>query len=748
MGYNFTEDKFFEMESQAINSPREFISSLPHTKNNMQLPRVVISLNLVTAYLALGQYKKAQETLDQIKPELDKSMNHFCLCRYNLLQYQISSYSDTGKERAGKALEAAEKHWQLHRVPSLACMVLVAKCLSGMSDREITQSEDMLQEAMQAASECNYIELMLDVYIAYIQIYHMHNLPDMANRELMLIQEFIDQSRSPNKYAQMLNQQGVILMVVKQYQQAKAALEQAIEIAQAKGYTALLTQIYINLGIGLTRYGDILTGIAMYDKSIALMINEESLHPKLMAKVMCNKANALASCGELEQSKQLHYHLIEKAIAVGNEQDRYILHVNLADVLIEMKEYEKAEALITEAIKFFSTSKQYNFLQNCYLCEARLNEAKEDYQSAFNSMEELDQVSSRYFNDNFNKQAKKYSKRIEELRNEFLKMKHRCHDLELVSSSSFHPEMVGEHPAIKKALVDSLLAAQHPFVNVLISGESGTGKEIIARIIHNTSQEKKPLVALNTSAITQTLIESELFGHVKGAFTGATNEQKGKFLLANNGTLFLDEISEMPIECQAKLLRAIENQSITPVGSDKEITVRCRIICATNSKMSDLIRENKFRLDLYHRINKVEIYLPPLRERLSDLELLCEHFVKRFSKELGLPLPKLSEEFYDCLRRYSFPGNVRELMNIIERIFILKPQAVWTATLVEGLIPSCTPHKSSDVSFTVHINQQQSDIIINALDQCGWIQKDAARLLKMTESTLCRRIKKLGIQKM
>jgi len=253
-------------------------------------------------------------------------------------------------------------------------------------------------------------------------------------------------------------------------------------------------------------------------------------------------------------------------------------------------------------------------------------------------------------------------------------------------------------------------------------------------------------VAVNASALPPNLMESELFGHVRGSFTGAVSDHKGKFVQADRSTLFLDEISEMPLELQAKLLRAIETHSITPVGGNRDIAVNCRIISATNRRMSELIHKNLFRLDLYHRLNKVEIHLPPLRERLSDLELLCEHFVERFAKEFALPVPKLEDSFYSRLQKYHFPGNIRELMNIVERIFILKPKLSWDRFQLDGLVDETT-NQSLVGTGSIQENMEQTEyqLILGALQKANWVQKEAARLLGMTESTLSRHKKRLGI---
>jgi DNA-binding NtrC family response regulator len=209
-------------------------------------------------------------------------------------------------------------------------------------------------------------------------------------------------------------------------------------------------------------------------------------------------------------------------------------------------------------------------------------------------------------------------------------------------------------------------------VSVLINGESGTGKELIARAIHhNSGRSDKPFLAVNCGAIPETLLESELFGHTKGSFTGATADKKGLFRSAESGTLFLDEIGEIPLALQVKLLRALQEHEVTPVGASHPIKFDVRILAATNRDLEKEIEENRFREDLFYRLNVIEIYLPPLRERREDIPLLAKHFVGKIAQEQNSPEKQISKETMSALINYAWQGNVRELQNAIERAFIL-----------------------------------------------------------------------------
>lgn len=232
-------------------------------------------------------------------------------------------------------------------------------------------------------------------------------------------------------------------------------------------------------------------------------------------------------------------------------------------------------------------------------------------------------------------------------------------------------QMIGESAPLKKIqeMIDKVAASD---ARVLITGPNGAGKELVAHAIHAQSDRSKgPMVEVNCAAIPSELIESELFGHVKGSFTGAIKDKQGKFELANNGTIFLDEIGDMSLIAQAKVLRALQENKVSPVGSDKEIKVDVRVLAATNKNMQKEIEEGKFREDLYHRLSVIEIYVPPLDERKEDIRLLVDHFAKVISDEQGTAVKTFDEKAIDTLKSFSWTGNIRELRNVVERLIIL-----------------------------------------------------------------------------
>jgi len=280
---------------------------------------------------------------------------------------------------------------------------------------------------------------------------------------------------------------------------------------------------------------------------------------------------------------------------------------------------------------------------------------------------------------------------------------------------------------------------------ILIEGESGTGKEMIARAIHNLSPRKKqPFVAVNCGALPDTLLESELFGYKAGAFTDAKKDKPGRFKMAENGTLFLDEIGDIPSSMQVKLLRVLQEKTYEPLGSTESVEHNVRIIAATNKNLEDLVRQGRFREDLFYRINVFKINLPPLRERMEDIPLLIEHFISRFNAIQKKSISGISSEAMSVLMTHSYPGNIRELANIIERAFILcKADFIEKKHLPEALLPGNTARTDSNSNS---LRDVQSSYLLGILKQNNWNRLQTARQLGIHKSTLYRKIKSLGIE--
>ena len=313
-------------------------------------------------------------------------------------------------------------------------------------------------------------------------------------------------------------------------------------------------------------------------------------------------------------------------------------------------------------------------------------------------------------------------------------------------------QLTGESKGMKRLLQNVYLVA-HTDATVLITGETGTGKELVAQHIHQTSRRKeKPLITVNCGAIPATLIESEFFGHAKGAFTGASAERKGRFQMADGGTIFLDEIGELPLDLQVKLLRVIQEGEFEPVGSSKTVKVNVRILAATHRNLLDLINEDKFREDLYYRLNVFPIEVPPLRDREDDVIIIANNFMERFSIRNRKRLKPLNEAQMNLLRSYPWPGNIRELQNIIERAAILAESGVLDITLPGTVSTTKRPLPDVDderILTKEELIEFEKRNIIKALRAANWKvsgKSGAAALLNMVPSTLSSRIGALGIK--
>jgi two-component system response regulator PilR (NtrC family) len=332
--------------------------------------------------------------------------------------------------------------------------------------------------------------------------------------------------------------------------------------------------------------------------------------------------------------------------------------------------------------------------------------------------------------------------------------------------------MLGHSPAIQKVrtMIERLARGQAP---VYISGESGTGKELAARLIHELGpRADKPFVAVNCGAIPENLMESEFFGHKKGSFTGAVADKEGLFQAADGGTLFLDEVGDLPLHMQVKLLRAIQEKTVRPVGAQNEVRVDVRILSATHKNLHELVAQGRFRQDLYYRLNVIELHIPPLRERPEDIPLLAESLSARLAGDLGMKPPRLTQEALEALKRYPFPGNVRELENILERALTLcngteitvhdlqLPIPPRGATAAEGPVASAAPAvdaegTQSEGDFATLFGTESLDDYLErierraielALARTNQNKTAAAKLLGISFRALRYKLEKLGIE--
>jgi two-component system response regulator PilR (NtrC family) len=315
--------------------------------------------------------------------------------------------------------------------------------------------------------------------------------------------------------------------------------------------------------------------------------------------------------------------------------------------------------------------------------------------------------------------------------------------------SSSDSKLLGESKVMQQ-LKQQIVKVARSQAPVLIYGESGTGKELVAREIHRLGpRSDKPFIAVNCGAIPAELMESEFFGHKKGSFTGAISDKEGLFRAAEGGTLFLDEVAELPITMQVKLLRAIQERAVKPVGGHDEIRVDVRLLSATHKNLQKEVEEERFRLDLFYRLNVIALNLPPLRERLDDIEILSKHLLKKISRESGEV--QINPNALDKLKNNAFPGNVRELENILERAFAFCEDSTITAYDIqfENQIELSSPDSAnSNRSSAFEVNTvNEKDELVQILEETHWNRTEAAKKLGMTLRQIRYRISKFGLDK-
>lgn len=343
---------------------------------------------------------------------------------------------------------------------------------------------------------------------------------------------------------------------------------------------------------------------------------------------------------------------------------------------------------------------------------------------------------------------------------------------EIASKQSKHDTLVRENPSKKSPqskivfgnsramakvikLVDRVADSDS---TVLINGETGTGKGLLAKSIHEKSyRSKKPFVSINCGAIPENLLESELFGHVKGAFTGATNAKAGKFEVANSGTIFLDEIGDMSPDLQVKLLKVLEEREFEPVGGCKSIKVDVRIIAATHRDLEEEVQKGNFREDLFYRLYVIPIQLPSLRERQPDIPLLIQHFIDKLNTEKGTEVTGLSDAALNLLIHFEWPGNVRELSNILERLVVLKgeglieekdvPGKLKNGNTVSMPIPGSQAILCDGICLNTAVSEFEKNLIYQSLEKTDWVKNKAAKLLQVKRTTLVEKIKRYELHK-
>jgi transcriptional regulator with PAS, ATPase and Fis domain len=418
---------------------------------------------------------------------------------------------------------------------------------------------------------------------------------------------------------------------------------------------------------------------------------------------------------------------------------------HVGTVYYKQGKYDEALAELSKSLENSTKAGAKSEIKDCYLLLSDIYVARSEYKTALNYRVKYDTLMEEVFQQDISAQLSELQKKYEQSTLQASSLRYEKSLITDELKKTMNTGFVGVSNGIKEVQKLALEAAAHKDTRVLITGESGVGKEIVARLIHySDALNRGRFVDVNCCAIPESMAESEFFGYVRGAFTGALNAKIGILEEADNGTLFLDEIGDMPMLLQSKLLRVLETRQIKRLGSNKEIPVNFRLVSATNKKISELITENKFRVDLMYRINALEIFIPPLRERKDDIEPLLDYYLAEYANRMNKTVPSYDNALLNWLCDYSFPGNVRELRNMIERVMIFLKGDKLSVADFACQMPSehCVISKAESVRGS-KMQDIEENALLKELKACNGNQTQAAKNLGMPYSTFKRKYKKL-----
>lgn len=748
MKLHLDEQMLKELEQLTEAEPMQLmneIDSIDTSKLN-QIQQMHLQYFRARAFVTMNQKSEAEALALDLLSQAVELGDHLFIARGNLVLSKCNN--DAGNPERIKrfldlALEAAKNSLDNRMI--VECLIHQAFFYQSQSDR--ANALKYHAKADHLSAELKESDILLQVKIASGNTYYAFGEYHKALGVLTDAFQLAIDSQDINRQLLIINNLSTLYSVLNRFEDAVAILNRGIAISETHNIALRKVLLLFNLGALYLRHNQHQESL---NKLLECMQYSEEIgfnDPKYQYDLYSN----LAGCYRYLNLPEHAARYLDKAEALARlMQNDYMvkeIEVNKANLLLSMNKLEEAKKLLTECKKYFRKHDKFSLLIITQVNLADYYELKQNYPKAIATLKEVSPLYTEYMSKVLADKATEFDRELSTLLTSFDEVKTNYSKLASRFTDKILGEFVGQSELHKNVLNTALLASQHPIASVLLTGESGTGKEVLANLIHmNSVRSSGPFIAVNVSAITASLMESEFFGHRKGSFTGAVSDHKGFFQQANNGTLFLDEIGDMPKELQSKLLRVLESRKVTPVGSTAEIPFDCRVISSTNCNLVDMLGNNLFRLDLFHRLNTIEIHIPPLRSRPDDIPLLIEYFAELLSKQNKAKKPTIDSSFFKRMKQYPFPGNVRELRNLLERLFILCPNRKWDESVIAYLPLDTKPkhlNESASVSKPTKIDKE---LIIKALQDCGGKQKEAAKVLNISESTLTRRIAKLKLE--
>jgi transcriptional regulator with PAS, ATPase and Fis domain len=709
--------------------------------------RMMLEFLKCKAFITMNKYQEAEDTALAFMEEAIDNNDYAMIARGNIILSKCYSAMKNGKD-VKILLDIALNNAKKTKDNSLITLALthIGSYHQKRNERieAISSFEKAEKQIANSGDIRTQVNTLLDHSSAYYYFGEYKKALPLLTRALKLCNQTNDIERS----LLIVNNLATLYMMMHKFDDAEQMMLTNLEQCEKFNNPMRKINVLVNLGVLNLRQDNFEAALQYFEKCRQLAISIGLHDPRFLMDLNSNFAGCYRFLGKPEEALRHLDIAHEQATIIGDQNSIMEVQVNRANMLIGLGEFTESRKHLRSIIKYATKEKHYHLLTVAYKNYARTYEVQGNYPKAIENLLKLTTVQNDFHAQLMAEQSKEYDVQIQNMLNDYSAVQQQYSILAEGLKSEFAREFVGSSDAHKRVLESALLAAQHPSSSVLILGESGTGKDVLARIIHlSSSRRNQPFIAVNMAAISSSLLESEFFGHKRGSFTGATTDTKGFFLEANKGTLFLDEISEMPIALQAKLLRVLESRRLTPVGSSSEIGFDTRIISSTNRDVLDMISKDTFRLDLYHRLNTIEIYIPPLRERPADIAALLVYYTDKIAKDMKLPIPRIDNSFIEKLQGYRFPGNVRELKNIVERLLIMFKSRDWNADTLNSL-PSLKMELGGSVGSDMQnkkMNVERSEII-DALERSNGKQKEAAKLLGISESTLTRKIKNLNLE--
>ena len=688
--------------------------------------------------------KKLEEELSEARSDSDKNRI------LSVLEQLLSEYVKTGNlqkvtETAFELYPMYEKNNEKEKVANVLITIAENYAMMGNYEKE---AEFSIQAKEIYEEKGNELSIAGSLRVLGNSLYNMGNFDESLSALFSAIEIYkknekllkLPENKTANEtFAHCLEMIGMIYGKLNQAEKSREYFFKALEKYEENDVLFGVAKCLNNIGVSYSKTDSQKT-LEYYKKALSIAKKQKWL--SFATSCTNNIGGVYEDIGELDEALKYYKEALDNAEKYNLKNKPYFLKF-IGSIHLKKEEFELAIEFTERSLELFQKQNVQLEIQDNFKQLSNIYKKKKEYKKALDYHEKYSAVKEKFLNREIVEKISHLQEKFDESNKKIIELKKYHSLISKTLKKSMNRSFIGNSKKINEIMKLAMKAAKSRDTNVLITGESGTGKEIIAHLIHCASSRKDHLfVAINSSSVPESLAESEFFGHIKGAFTGAINNKAGYLEEANKGTLFLDEIAETPSQLQAKLLRVLENKKIKRLGSNNEIYVDFRIIAATNKKIDSLISKNKFRLDLLHRINTIEINIPPLRERPEDIKPLLYYFVEEFSKSLNKPIPKINVKVIDKLKKYQFPGNVRELKNMVEKALILyntdtlEPEDFNTGkTIIEK--------SAEEIMKPKTIEEMKIQMILDALKKTNNNHTRAARLLGISHSTFLRKLKEI-----